>query len=266
MSNQQFGDGTICAEIAFDTVEPESLCGLLLYRNPRDESIIEVQLGGAVGFCSLLSFGGGQWNILARAGVGPPEAKRKYQIEVTVSGSSVNVTVDGINVLSATLPAPLPRGQAGIFCQSKGDIEVSNFVVQGRPFRAFVVMQFSEAYNALYREVVMPVCELEGVQAIRADEVYGPGLIIQDIERQLIEAQIVIAEISPTNANVYYEVGYAHALKKQTILIADTTSKLPFDVSGFRTLFYENSIAGKGKVEAGLRKHLAEILKSAQGP
>ncbi len=56
--------------------------------------------------------------------------------------------------------------------------------------------------------------------------------------------------------------GYAHALKKPTILVADRDklAKLPFDVSPFRTLFYQNSIGGKKKVEEGLRKYLEAIV------
>jgi hypothetical protein len=59
---------------------------------------------------------------------------------------------------------------------------------------------------------------------------------------------------------VFYEVGYAHALNKPTILIAERNIKLPFDVSPFRTLFYENTIAGKKKIEEGLRKHITSAL------
>jgi len=70
----------------------------------------------------------------------------------------------------------------------------------------------------------------------------------------------VIAEITPANPNVYYEIGYAHALNKPTILIAERATELPFDVSPFRVLFYENTIAGKKRIEEGLRRHLEAIL------
>ena len=84
-------------------------------------------------------------------------------------------------------------------------------------------------------------------------------MIVADIARQIVEADVVIADITPANPNVYYEVGYAHALSKPTILIAEKPTELPFDVSPFRTLFYENTIGGKAIVEAGLRKHLEAI-------
>ena len=86
-------------------------------------------------------------------------------------------------------------------------------------------------------------------------------MIIADVVRQIDDSKLVIAEISPVNANVYYEVGYAHARGKPTILIADrNVERLPFDVSPFRTLFYDNTIDGKRRVEEGLRRHLTAVL------
>ncbi len=121
-------------------------------------------------------------------------------------------------------------------------------------------MQFTKPFNELYSEVIQPVCKEFEIISLRADETYGPGLIIIDIARQIIEAKIVLAEITPANPNVYYEVGYAHALNKPTILIAEKGTDLPFDVSPFRVLLYENSIEGKRRIEEGLRKHLNAIL------
>ena len=83
---------------------------------------------------------------------------------------------------------------------------------------------------------------------------------IADVVNQLVESKLVIAEITPANPNVYYEIGYAHALNKPTILIAERATELPFDVSPFRVLFYENTIAGKKRIEEGLRRHLEAIL------
>jgi len=123
-------------------------------------------------------------------------------------------------------------------------------------------MQFSAPYNDVYSEVIKNVCDEEGMEVLRIDEETGPGLIIADIVKAIIDAKVIIAEISPNNANVFYEVGYAHALKKPTILIAEKGTKLPFDVSPFRTLFYENTIAGKNKLEKGLKKHIYSSLRS----
>ncbi|HNU88170.1 MAG TPA: hypothetical protein PKJ94_07765, partial [Ferruginibacter sp.] len=82
-----------------------------------------------------------------------------------------------------------------------------------------------------------------------------------DIIKSIKESSLIIADITPDNPNVFYEVGYSHAIDKPTILLCDKKrSKLPFDLTSFRTLFYENSIAGKTQVEQRLRKYLDNLF------
>ena len=123
-------------------------------------------------------------------------------------------------------------------------------------------MQFqTPEYEALFKEVIEPVCKSEGLYAYRADYTYLPGLIIDDIKKQIAEARVIIAEITPQNPNVYYEVGYADALNKPLILISDRKEGLkPFDVRAYRTIFYDNSIGGKAQVESDLRTYLRSIM------
>ena len=97
---------------------------------------------------------------------------------------------------------------------------------------------------------------------VRADEVVGPGLVIGDIVREIATSQLLIADITPANPNVYFEVGYGIALGKPTILLAKKGTPLPFDVAGFRILFYEDTIDGKNRLEEGLGRHLDAILKA----
>ena len=126
-----------------------------------------------------------------------------------------------------------------------------------------VVMQFSGQFNELYEDVIQPVCADLGIEAYRASDIYRPGVILQDIIQGLTESHVIIAEITPANPNVCYELGYSHALQKPTILLADReTTKLPFDISGYRVIFYDNTIRGKSSVESELRQHLNNILGS----
>ena len=173
----------------------------------------------------------------------------------------VTLWCNGVEVARTILPFPLPQSQVGVSAIDRTDIEFSNFVVHPMDPKAFVVMQFTSPYNEVYSEVIKTVCAEEHINVTRIDEESGPGIIIQDINRAIREAKVVIADVSPVNANVFYEVGFAHALNKPTILLAEKGTKLPFDVSPFRTLFYENSILGKRIFEEGLRKHLGAVLK-----
>jgi hypothetical protein len=120
-------------------------------------------------------------------------------------------------------------------------------------------MQFGEPYDTLYREVIRPVCAEQDYEPQRADDVYGPGIILSDIVRSIRRAAVVIAEITPVNANVFYELGYAHAVDTPAILLAERGHELPFDISSYRCIFYDDSIGGKRRVEADLRRHLAAI-------
>jgi len=122
-------------------------------------------------------------------------------------------------------------------------------------------MQFCNYLNELYKDVIKKVGENRGFEVTRADEIYNSGLIIEDINRKILESKLIIAEVTPKNPNVYYELGFAHAINKPTILLAEKDTKLPFDINPFRTLFYKNTIGGKQKIEELLEKHIQETLK-----
>jgi hypothetical protein len=205
------------------------------------------------------------WIQLVSAGMAENLAVgRPITIRVVVQGQRVSLEVDGVRVIEHVLPMPVPYGQLGLFTwlRQGGQIEFSDFFARAQKGDAFVVMQLS-GFEELYTDVIEPLVKGIGLRPYRADQIYGPGSILTDITKGIETAQIVIAEITPANENVFYEVGYAHALKKPTILLADKKDreKLPFDLSGFRVLFYENSIGGKRKVKEGLRKHLDAILR-----
>ena len=167
--------------------------------------------------------------------------------------------VDGVPVLQHLLSHPLEGRQVGLIAAGNQDVSFSDFdISSGRP-RAFVVMQFAEPYDTFYREVIQKQAEAAGFEVFRIDEKAGPGVIFQDIQREIEQAEIVVAEITPTNPNVFYELGYAHALGKPTILLAQRGAELPFDIRSFRVVFYNDTIGGKAEVERNLRNHLEAI-------
>ncbi len=196
---------------------------------------------------------------LALSGLGlKPEVDKWINLHIKIRGSSIDLFIDGISVASAQ--APVVRSQLAFVASGTSGATVRNInVKQKRPI-VFVVMQFSKEYDALYNDVISPICDSYGYDVLRADDVYNSGLIINDIITLIKNSSLVIADITPNNPNVYYELGYAHGIGKQTILLSDKSrDKLPFDISPFRLLFYDNTIAGKVAVEAALKKHLDAI-------
>ncbi|MBI5571228.1 MAG: hypothetical protein HY914_14895 [Desulfomonile tiedjei] len=220
LCDQRFAGGTISAKIEFTDVAAPAACELILYYDPARKYMVTAGLGSGPMF-AVRHWDENGWQTHGYAGHRENlRSGNPYHVTATLKGSWVRLTVDGVDVTSANLPFALPPSQVGVWCGGFKDIAVRNFKIDLVRGRAFVVMQFGSPYDQLYSEVIAAVCKEFELDAVRADESFGPGLIIADIVRDIQESKLVIAEISPSNPNVYYEVGYAHAINKPTILVA----------------------------------------------
>ena len=265
LCDQTFAEGILSTDVTFAEGNAMPVAELILFYDPSTKAMVTAGLGWstAVGMFAVRQWNGTAWSTIAQAGA-PANLKvgKTYRLTATLRGTYLILAVDGVDVIATNIPLAISESQVGVFCIGKADITFENFEVRKQQPKVFIVMQFSPPYDELYADVIKPVCEDLELEPHRADETFSPGLIIADVIRQIFESKIVIAEITPTNPNVYYEVGFAHAMNKPTILIADRGTKLPFDVSPFRTLFYENTIGGKKRIEDGLRNYLNAILSS----
>jgi hypothetical protein len=109
------------------------------------------------------------------------------------------------------------------------------------PF-VFAVMPFSDALKKVYTNGVKAACHELGVRCERADEQIFTEAIVSRIYDQIFNADIVIAEVSESNPNVYYEVGYARALGKRLLLVTQATSAIPFDLKGYPHIVYGGDV------------------------
>lgn len=107
---------------------------------------------------------------------------------------------------------------------------------------AFVIMPFRPELDSIYHKIIDPTCSDLGIKVLRADKILDPGSIPQQIYDSIRDSLFVIAEISLQNDNVFYELGYAHALNKKAILLSNRQRQLPFDVSVTRTIIYDQNI------------------------
>lgn len=268
LSSATISDGTMSADVTFEEMTKDSVCELTVAYDANAQHLVTAGLGGQEwAMFGIREFGGPRptnwWDHRIAGERGNLKAGHVYHLEADFRGANVNLRVDGVPVAAAEVTSPLGRPrQAGLFCKGAHRIVIKNFSVRTEKPKAFVVMQFTSEFDDVYNEVVRDVCVTYDMNVLRADEVHGPGLIISDVVTAIAAAQLIIADITPVNANVYFEIGYALALSKPTILLAKKGTILPFDIAGFRVLFYEDSIGGKRKLEEGLRRHLAAILAS----
>lgn len=103
----------------------------------------------------------------------------------------------------------------------------------------FLVMPFSMDWSQEVTENIRSVCKKIGVHSIRGDDLFLPTDILDDIWRGITQADFIIAEITGKNANVYYELGMAHAIGKPVLLLAQRGSDIPFDLRSRRRLEYD---------------------------
>jgi len=122
------------------------------------------------------------------------------------------------------------------------------------PF-CFVIMPFreEELSQSIYKDVIKPLVEDHfKISCYRVDEDHLPDRIDNKIYSYLLNAAFVIAEVTTANPNVFYELGLAHMLEKNCIIITQkSATEVPFDLNRIRAETYKNS------------DELQEILKNA---
>lgn len=258
----QLADGTIRVNVTFlDEPEPDSAARVVIGFDAETGAHFSIGLGGYRSLYLIDEFKPGTgWGAIRSAGnIESAKAGHTYELTVAVLGQYVALSVDGVEVMEWELPHPLIGTQVGLFSYGERKVKFSRFSLEAQAPNAFIVMQFGEPFDTLYEEVIRPVTQQAGFEAHRADDIYRPGVILRDIIQSIHDASVIIAEITPANPNVFYELGFAHARGKPTILLAEKDRELPFDISGFRCIFYDDSIGGKRRVEGELEKHLAAI-------
>src|SRR3954465_6101407 len=115
----------------------------------------------------------------------------------------------------------------------------------------FVVMGFGEKtdfqsnpqrvlnLNRTYEYIIKPTVEESGLECIRADEIIHSTVIDKPMYEQLLNADLVIADLSTSKPNAIYELGVRHALKPHTtIVMADNNFAFPFDLNHVSILKY----------------------------
>jgi hypothetical protein len=130
-----------------------------------------------------------------------------------------------------------------------------------KPF-VFVLMPFKPAFDDIYQFGIRATCEAVGAYSERVDEQLYDGTVLARIYNQIAKADVVVADMTGQNANVFYEVGYAHALDRRVILLTQSASDIPFDFKHYPHVVYEGSIT---RLRDELTKRLRWALEHPAG-
>ncbi|HHG3405432.1 hypothetical protein WMQ30_21905 [Vibrio diabolicus] len=138
--------------------------------------------------------------------------------------------------------------------------------LDGEKIECFVIMPISDQqgydkdhFQLVYEDIIKPAVSLAGMIPVRADETKGSNLIQLDILRKVIKLPIAICDISAKNPNVFYELGMRQAFDMPTVILKDTNTDAPFDISGLRYCDYNANMKHR-EVKTAISK-LSSMLK-----
>ncbi|MGD9790125.1 MAG: hypothetical protein AB7Q00_02300 [Phycisphaerales bacterium] len=109
-----------------------------------------------------------------------------------------------------------------------------------KPF-VFVLMPFADSFFDIYTHGIVKAVQDAGGYAERVDQqIYTEG-VHDRICSQIQSAALIVADVTERNPNVMYEVGYAHALDKTVVLLAQDAEDIPFDLRHYPHTIYSQS-------------------------
>ncbi len=166
----------------------------------------------------------------------------------------------------------LPAAGSAVTQPAAGSAPPKSNGKKGLP-HAFVVMPFGRKqgpddrwidFNAIYEELIKPALIEADFEPFRADEESVSGDILTDMFQELLLADLVIADLSIDNANVFYELGARHALRRRGLVhIQSGRAYMPFDIFNVRTIPYHTDKNGRPDPEF-LEKDKQTIAKIAR--
>ena len=124
----------------------------------------------------------------------------------------------------------------------------------------FVLMPLKDVQQPVYDAIRKAVRAAGGYACRRSDEIPTPGRISFQIIEAIKNSDLIIVDLAGHNPNVMYELGYAHAADRPTILLAPKRYTSPFDIHDWRYIQYSHAELDKmaDKLAAWLRQ--PEIL------
>lgn len=121
-----------------------------------------------------------------------------------------------------------------------------------------VMMPFAPQFDNLY-EVLAETCANSGFRCSRADDIWLNDAIVEDVVHLIATSRVVIADLTERNSNVFYEIGIAHTLGKDVILITQSQNDVPFDLRHLRYLTYLNNAEGLAALGADISRRLETL-------
>ena len=122
-------------------------------------------------------------------------------------------------------------------------------------------MPFDEDFDSVYKHFLKPVLEDAGFDVLRADDIQSQQSILKDIIKKIVESDLILADLTDANPNVFYELGIAHALRKPVVLLTQSIEDVPFDLKSYRLMEYSTHFVKIKTAEKRLSDYAKGIIE-----
>lgn len=137
--------------------------------------------------------------------------------------------------------------------------------------RCFVIAPIGEPESEtrkrsdqILRHVISPALADCGYTATRADQISEPGMITSQVIQHIVDDQLVVADLTDRNPNVFYELAIRHAIRKPFVQLIKKGEQLPFDVAGTRTIYVDHH--DLDSVEEAKKEIIAQVHSLENDP
>jgi hypothetical protein len=127
------------------------------------------------------------------------------------------------------------------------------------PSLASAMMPFNASFSPVF-DTIRAAAEAVGLKCRRADDIWENVAIIEDIVSLIDRSRVVICDCTGRNPNVFYEIGIAHTLGRDVVMITQADDDIPFDLRHHRYVRYLNNGEGRLELQAALEGRLTTLL------
>jgi len=128
------------------------------------------------------------------------------------------------------------------------------------PSLVSAMMPFHPSFDAVYA-TLQRTAQAVGLRCRRADDIWENPAVVQDVVSLIDRSSIVICDCTGRNPNVFYEIGIAHTLAREVILITQAEADIPFDLRHLRFILYLNNGEGLNTLSARLQPRLSDFAQ-----
>jgi hypothetical protein len=152
-------------------------------------------------------------------------------IQETDLWSKIRVAFGGMSLREAAMISRYSKGMAvaPVFGRPRA---------QEEKIDVFVLMPFKAKLEKVYTSHIKKMGEELGLAIRRADEIFSPRPFMEKVWDGICSAELVLADCTEKNANVFYEIGMAHTVGKKVVLITRSDKDIPSDIKHFDYIPY----------------------------